>query len=319
MRIYSAMTLSLGFMLTSGCSYLTERQGPEGKQGEQGGQGVQGLTSLVNLTDELPGANCAVGGKRVDTGIDSNADGILDADEVTDTAYVCNGDQGVEGPQGIQGETGLQGPQGEDGYVGAAGPRGFTGLACWDTNQSGTCDTIPEDLNNDGICSALDCMGPPGQQGEQGLEGPPGPQCLTKTKWFAQQTADNTVVGENWVDLTGALVQFDLTESKNVELRASGGVSGAFGTGTYTHCGFRFMIDGVAYGDSIWGDRIVGCGKSSSGHPGWWCQWNIERDVTLDAGNHSIQVQMTGWISSDVYCRIIGNDPYAAKLFVEIL
>jgi len=134
-------------IFSSSCSYLTERQGPEGKQGELGGQGVQGLTSLVNLSDELPGANCTAGGKRVDTGIDSNSDGILGTDEVTDTKYVCHGDQGIEGPPG---------------------------LACWDTNQSGTCDTIPEDLNNDGICSALDCMGPLGTQGPEGPQGPQG-------------------------------------------------------------------------------------------------------------------------------------------------
>ncbi|MDX2087069.1 MAG: hypothetical protein SFX73_04420 [Kofleriaceae bacterium] len=48
-------------------------------------------SELVVVTPEPPGTNCALGGKVVRTGTDANRDGILDADEVRATAYVCNG------------------------------------------------------------------------------------------------------------------------------------------------------------------------------------------------------------------------------------
>jgi microcystin-dependent protein len=37
------------------------------------------------------GANCSGGGTKVDSGLDANANGTLDASEVASTSYVCNG------------------------------------------------------------------------------------------------------------------------------------------------------------------------------------------------------------------------------------
>jgi GH35 family endo-1,4-beta-xylanase len=45
----------------------------------------------VNTTPEPVGANCAQGGTRIDVGVDANADGILEPNEITATSYVCNG------------------------------------------------------------------------------------------------------------------------------------------------------------------------------------------------------------------------------------
>jgi hypothetical protein len=45
----------------------------------------------VNVTPEPPGPNCANGGERIDIGIDTNGDGILEPNEIQKTAYVCNG------------------------------------------------------------------------------------------------------------------------------------------------------------------------------------------------------------------------------------
>jgi hypothetical protein len=47
--------------------------------------------SAVRLTDEPAGANCANGGTRVETGPDTDGDGVLDDTEVTETRYVCDG------------------------------------------------------------------------------------------------------------------------------------------------------------------------------------------------------------------------------------
>ncbi|MBU0729153.1 MAG: FG-GAP repeat protein, partial [Proteobacteria bacterium] len=53
-----------------------------------GGSGIQ---ALVSITDEAAGVNCSSGGKQVDTGLDANSNSTLDADEIADTFYVCNG------------------------------------------------------------------------------------------------------------------------------------------------------------------------------------------------------------------------------------
>ena len=56
-----------------------------------GDDGTDGLDTLVSTTTEAPGANCANGGTRVDHGVDDDADGVLDAEEIDGTTYVCSG------------------------------------------------------------------------------------------------------------------------------------------------------------------------------------------------------------------------------------
>jgi len=46
--------------------------------------------ALVKQSIEPAGANCATGGIKIQYGLDSNADGVLEANEVTNTAYSCN-------------------------------------------------------------------------------------------------------------------------------------------------------------------------------------------------------------------------------------
>jgi GH35 family endo-1,4-beta-xylanase len=69
-------------------------QGPTGDAGATGAQGEPGATgtsSLVNTSPESPGKNCSQGGTRIDVGVDSNGNGVLDQPEITATSYVCNG------------------------------------------------------------------------------------------------------------------------------------------------------------------------------------------------------------------------------------
>jgi hypothetical protein len=56
-----------------------------------GATGSDGGTALVSTSEEPPGDNCAEGGTRVDSGIDDDADGVLDAGEIDATEYVCQG------------------------------------------------------------------------------------------------------------------------------------------------------------------------------------------------------------------------------------
>ncbi len=65
------------------------------------------------VVDEPPGSNCPAGGKKIESGLDTNHNGALDPGEVTATSYVCNGepgDAGPAGPPGAVGETGTPAP-----------------------------------------------------------------------------------------------------------------------------------------------------------------------------------------------------------------
>ncbi|HYV45316.1 MAG TPA: phage tail protein [Myxococcaceae bacterium] len=79
------------------CSGAQGPQGPEGPPGQQGATGAAGAAgaagqnALVAVAAEAAGANCSGGGISVRSGIDSNGNGTLDAAEVTNTSYVCNG------------------------------------------------------------------------------------------------------------------------------------------------------------------------------------------------------------------------------------
>jgi len=53
--------------------------------------GSKGDSALVSVSTEPPGANCAEGGLKIQTGIDDDGNGSLGASEVDSTSYVCNG------------------------------------------------------------------------------------------------------------------------------------------------------------------------------------------------------------------------------------
>jgi hypothetical protein len=55
-----------------------------------------GDTTLISGAPEPPGVNCAHGGQAIAAGPDGDGDGVLDASEVTTTAFVCDGADGIE-------------------------------------------------------------------------------------------------------------------------------------------------------------------------------------------------------------------------------
>lgn len=63
-----------------------------GDDGKDGSDGNDGLESLTVVSNEPSGENCLLGGSRIDVGIDSNRNGVLDSDpnEVDHTEYLCN-------------------------------------------------------------------------------------------------------------------------------------------------------------------------------------------------------------------------------------
>jgi len=51
---------------------------------------------LISTTTESAGSNCSTGGLKIKSGLDSDADGVLDSNEVTSTTYICNGSNGIK-------------------------------------------------------------------------------------------------------------------------------------------------------------------------------------------------------------------------------
>lgn len=69
-----------------------------GAAGADADGGADGGETLVDVVDEPAGAACPQGGKRVQLGRDTDGDGLLDPEEVSDTAVICNGADGGSGP-----------------------------------------------------------------------------------------------------------------------------------------------------------------------------------------------------------------------------
>ena len=75
-------------LLLTGCE---GDDGDDGAAGSDGSDGVDGLTSLVTQTAVAAGdEQCYQGGVRIDSGVDIDGDGVLDAGEVTETSYLCS-------------------------------------------------------------------------------------------------------------------------------------------------------------------------------------------------------------------------------------
>ena len=57
----------------------------------------------AQTSTEPAGSNCADGGLKIEVGLDDNNDGSLQANEVDQTQYVCNGGDGQDGQDGADG------------------------------------------------------------------------------------------------------------------------------------------------------------------------------------------------------------------------
>ncbi len=82
----------VSMMLLTGCD------GDDGSDGSKGSDGINGLTSLLTTSSLASGhAICPFGGKQIDTGIDTNGNGILDSDEIisAQSQIICDAQQGV--------------------------------------------------------------------------------------------------------------------------------------------------------------------------------------------------------------------------------
>lgn len=95
-------------VICNGISGPTGPAGPPGVAGEAGPAGAtgeSGTTSLVSVEPVPSGsAFCPSGGQGVSSGLDTNGNGMLDAEEVQATQYVCNGKSGSAGLNTLVGQ-----------------------------------------------------------------------------------------------------------------------------------------------------------------------------------------------------------------------
>lgn len=105
-----------------------------GASGTGGAAGEPGKLALVAVGKEPAGANCAAGGQRIQVGIDANANGALEEDEVTSTSFACDGPRGKSGCSVAPGTVSLLGAMGSLAALGTlrrrrAGVRSSTAAA----------------------------------------------------------------------------------------------------------------------------------------------------------------------------------------------
>lgn len=118
--------------------------------------GPEGLMSLFKITQEPIGTNCSAGGFKIETGIDKNRNQLLDADEIQNSAFICNGTDGNDGSDGDDGEDGFVSlikvtPEPVGTNCSTAGNRVDTGI---DDNRNGELEAIEID-NTLYICNGL--------------------------------------------------------------------------------------------------------------------------------------------------------------------
>ncbi|HTU59983.1 MAG TPA: hypothetical protein VMF89_16135, partial [Polyangiales bacterium] len=109
-------------------------------------------SSLTRFDAERPGANCTTGGQALSVGLDENRDGELQDEEVSETAYVCNGLAPTIALSAI--ETGD-----------ARCPHGGSAF------MIGSSDGEQEALACNGAPGAVGAVGIAGEQGIQGVQG----------------------------------------------------------------------------------------------------------------------------------------------------
>jgi len=147
--------------------------------------GAAGLQSLVVATTEPADAGCGAGiaGVKLDVGVDTDGNGNLDAGEIVNTEYACNGADGAVGAAGADGADGANAVA----TTTAAGPGCtmldvFTDLnanSMFDAGEPTTSATICNGAN--GANGADGAPGAPGAPGATGATGAPGANAVATT------------------------------------------------------------------------------------------------------------------------------------------
>lgn len=191
---------------------------------------VAGAASLVSITPEPAGASCPGGGQRVEAGIDDDGDGVLDADEVESTSYVCDG---VPGAAALVSVT----PEPAGASCAEGGSRVDAGL---DDDGDGTLD--PEEVTSTsyacttaGITSLITLTPEPagahcadgGQRIDSGLDDD-GDGTLSTAEVDATTYVCDRVATVPFAITTSALPTLRIGSPYRAEITANGGVGGSY-------------------------------------------------------------------------------------------
>ena len=238
--------------------------GGDGWDGDAGTNGADGKKSLIGVTAEAKGSNCPAGGQKIETGVDENADNILQAEEVSATVYICNGQDGEDGQDGQPGLNSLVRVSQEDAGSNcpAAGYKIETGT---DVDASGVLEQS-EVTSTSYVCNGQ--AGAPGKNGDAGLNGTDGLNALIATA--TEAVGDNCAAGGVRIlvglDLNGdAILSTDeVTDTRYVcnadelfKFSASQSVKGrtvtcasVVRTSTYTECQ-ELQVDGLYFPNGV--------------------------------------------------------------------
>jgi len=116
------------------------------------------------VTPEPASGNCAQGGSKIQSGIDTNANNVLDANEVTNTSFVCNGATGATGQNALTNVS----SEAAGSNCAAGGSRIQVGV---DRNGDNVLDST-EVTSNSFVCNgAIGATGPAGLTGSTGASG----------------------------------------------------------------------------------------------------------------------------------------------------
>ncbi|HET8540370.1 MAG TPA: hypothetical protein VFL83_10910 [Anaeromyxobacter sp.] len=160
--------------------------------GQDGAPGTDGRDVLLVTTPVEPGADCASGGDRVDSGIDDDRDGQLGAAEVDSTLFVCDGADG-QSALAVAEQPGTNCPEGGVALsIGTGAPTYVCHGPTGETGQDGQSVTATPELAGESCtyggtrlqvgtgAPTYVCDGAPGATGQDGVsvsmtpEGPGG-------------------------------------------------------------------------------------------------------------------------------------------------
>ncbi len=153
-----------GFVEASAAAAIRGPAGPAGPTGPTGATGARGLSALVQMISEPGGANCAAGGRKVNVGVDVNANQVLEASEINSTAYVCNGANGTNGTSGANGTNGVNGSNGLNTLMTVVAEPAGANCAYGGSKASSGLDANASGLLDAGevVTSSYVCNGAPG-------------------------------------------------------------------------------------------------------------------------------------------------------------
>ncbi|WP_225413209.1 DUF7151 family protein [Stigmatella hybrida] len=208
----------------------------------QAATSLTGANALIRLDVEPSGANCSQGGTAVKSGLDSNGNGTLDADEVSNTTFVCNGLTGVTGQNGKNALVRLDSePAGTNCAYGGASVK--SGL---DTNGDGTLNTS-EVQTTQFVCSSANFF---------------------RTKWASNPsgTYDSGEIANLWVPAGRKVSLYKTSDTSRIKITVSDNFRVAVnvasgGSGTYSirmnGSGFGCDVNQYNWSASSWSQNYL--------------------------------------------------------------